>query len=573
MKLRYFNTSFFAISIFFCLLTLTSIVQARIIGDIDNDQDVDRNDLVLLLADRGKTVGGSDCGELCDLDGDGRITVMDARQLVSSHCNLPRCGIITPPLADCSTPNGCLYLEAVSLGLFAPAYDVTPRDEPEFGQEGYLDTYYGKVDPQGERTTLDDWRSLHRFDQFPLSTAHATFINAGDLDPGQTGGLGRDMFCLDDGTSFPCYVQNYADPKGINGIPDQLGRDLIATVAMERMRFTQGVHDRDIVAFFVFDKDGKRVNRIALDGEGAKAVPEQCYGCHMGRTDPFGADGNGDNTVGLGVPAGGQYLPFDIASFENWPGQPTLSDQAFEFNRLNKHVANASKNRKDSIEQLILGWYGQEPGDFVHVDDTYNGRVIPETWYTDPEGFQEIGSPEFDFFFQERSLYDNVYRRYCRTCHVAQGEAQNNYPTRGVDWEKATNFCADAQRVACSDSFTPRMPHAEHTFNRFKTDILNFTNGTSATPEQVLCGDPTANPPREKPICTPPEADGVQLYTTNCSAGSCHGPFEESNKKGIGVTAQQITNAIQGGQPVMSFLDGTLSAEQIQAIADALNIP
>lgn len=396
---------------------------------------------------------------------------------------------ITPPLADCRTAERCLYLEAVRQGVFAPAYDVTPRDEPEFGQSGYKDTYYGKVDPQGQRTTLKDWRMLHRFDTFPLSTAHATYINAGDLDPLQTGGLGRDMFCLNDGRAFPCYVQNYADPKGTKGVPDQIGRHLVATVAMERMRFTEGVHDRDIVAFFVFDKDGKRVNRLALDQEGEKAVPEQCYACHMGRTDPFGTDGSGKLTLGLGVPAGGQYLPFDIDSFENWPGQPTLTAQADEFRRLNEHVRSASEKRKESIQALILGWYGRKPGDFVHFGDAYNGSFIPDEWFTDPQGFQVPGSPQFNLYFQERSLYVNVYKRSCRTCHVAQGPAQNNYPTRGFDFPNATFFRAFAQRIGCEDTFTPRMPHAEHTFNRFKTDVLNFTDGTSATPKEVYCSN------------------------------------------------------------------------------------
>jgi cytochrome c5 len=454
-------------------------------------------------------------------------------------------------------PRDYHYLNAVSQGAFAPKYDLTPRDEPEFDpanlHNGYRDTYYGKVDPRGLRTTLEDWRAHHRFDDFPLSTSHATFINAGDLDPGQTGGLGRDMFCLNDGRAFPCYVQNYLDPKGVNGDPDQIGRDMVATVAMERMLLTEGVHDREIVAFFVFDKDGKRINRIALDSEGEKAVPEQCYGCHMGQTHPFDTDQSGNFTVGLGVPAGGQYLPFDINSFENWPGQPTLADQAHEFRRLNEHVRSAAQNRKESIQNLILGWYGREPGDFVHFDDTYDGSFIPDEWFTDPQGFEVPGSPAFDLYFQERSLYANVYQRYCRTCHVAQGEAQNNYPTRGVNWEKASAFCVEAQRVACSDTFTPRMPHAEHTFNRFVNDVLNFTNGTSATPQQVLCDTP----------CVVGQT-GEQLYTTYCS--SCHGDLANSTKKGR--TAAQITSAIQL-QPPMSSLN-TLTQDQIEAIADAL---
>jgi hypothetical protein len=59
-------------------------------GDFDNDGDVDRNDLNILLSDRNKPVGESNCGSACDLDGDGIITVLDARKLVQI-CTRSRC--------------------------------------------------------------------------------------------------------------------------------------------------------------------------------------------------------------------------------------------------------------------------------------------------------------------------------------------------------------------------------------------------------------------------------------------------------------------------------------------------
>ena len=56
-------------------------------GDLDGDGDIDRNDLNILLTYRNQRA--SECPE-CDIDGDGIITVLDARKLVLL-CTRPRC--------------------------------------------------------------------------------------------------------------------------------------------------------------------------------------------------------------------------------------------------------------------------------------------------------------------------------------------------------------------------------------------------------------------------------------------------------------------------------------------------
>ena len=69
---------------------LERIVTPGLRGDIDRDGDVDLDDLNLLVAERGRTVGQSQCGAACDLDADSMITALDARVLVTL-CTRARC--------------------------------------------------------------------------------------------------------------------------------------------------------------------------------------------------------------------------------------------------------------------------------------------------------------------------------------------------------------------------------------------------------------------------------------------------------------------------------------------------
>jgi len=63
------------------------VTALAITGDLDNDGDVDQNDLNILLTYRNQPA--SACPE-CDIDGNGIITVLDARKLVLM-CTRPRC--------------------------------------------------------------------------------------------------------------------------------------------------------------------------------------------------------------------------------------------------------------------------------------------------------------------------------------------------------------------------------------------------------------------------------------------------------------------------------------------------
>jgi hypothetical protein len=61
--------------------------------DVDHDGDVDRCDLNVVLGGRGQHSTGPN--DPRDLDGDGWITVMDARICIKL-CDTPRCGSCIP---------------------------------------------------------------------------------------------------------------------------------------------------------------------------------------------------------------------------------------------------------------------------------------------------------------------------------------------------------------------------------------------------------------------------------------------------------------------------------------------
>ena len=63
-------------------------IEMPIEGDLDGDDDVDRNDLNIILAARNTAASGVD--DARDLDNDGTITALDARKL-TLLCTRPRC--------------------------------------------------------------------------------------------------------------------------------------------------------------------------------------------------------------------------------------------------------------------------------------------------------------------------------------------------------------------------------------------------------------------------------------------------------------------------------------------------
>ena len=381
---------------------------------------------------------------------------------------------------------------------------VVPDQEPDFGQTGYENTYYGKVDPQGQRTTLKKWLRVNGYTNKNNKSkiVRSQYINSFDL------GFGRSMSCLDSG-HLSCYVDNYIN----------LDRDkpvtfttklpaFAATVAMERMQFLDPITQKSrlITAFYVYDQKERRINRAPLDTEGAKAVPESCYACHKGNTDS------------TGNPVAGQFLPWDLHLLdENLRGSPAVDKQHEAIRELNHMVwkdaavqydpNDLSKVRKQSIKDLIEGWYGGEP----LPGAAFNSNFIPSSWFTDPASTNvECSGVPTTKPCKEKFSYKNVYANYCRTCHVTHGEGQDVGNQLGFFWKNADEFRSDANRVICiSPNAAKLMPNAELTFHRLNTDIVP---GTGRTAKDILCNIVKDN---HKPTANPDIGPNVSIPDTN----------------------------------------------------------
>jgi hypothetical protein len=290
-------------------------------------------------------------------------------------------------------------------------------DCPALTDEQRASNYYKYIGAEDENGNPNfnfaQWKEL--FGYWQSTPVRAVYGNRLDLQ------LGRDMNCWQQaGTErIACYVTNYGRapfvegretgwPDMFNGVNQAGDGDIhlsLATVAMvwdpERVGSVEGP-----VSYYAFGPtapDGNQplIRSIALDGEGPKTVPGMCRSCH----------GGGERQTDLGRDS---FLPFDVHSFSFSPGRQldergdvlepspyTLDNQQEAFRQLNALVLKTRPNY--AIENLVNGLYGgkvEMPGATI-ADDSY----IPPGWDVDPVS---------------RNAYRNVYRKYCRMCHLAQ---------------------------------------------------------------------------------------------------------------------------------------------------------
>lgn len=328
--------------------------------------------------------------------------------------------------------------------------------------------YYTAVDPMNLRTDLAGWWSQNGFDaagNAPAGPDYArtSYLNRNDL------GSGRDMhFVRHPDGRLSAYVTNYSRGGPFDQNPvfadDALADNQPgATVCMEYAPVENDPSLTKIVKFFVYAGVGDtRQPSADLDGFGAKFVPNLCLNCHGGSYYNPPAPSLAE------LDMGSSFRELDVATY-GFPGfrtSPNAAEQA-DFKKQNQFITATGAARLP-IAQLIDGWYAPA-GTGLTQDNTYT----PTNW---------TGAPQ-------ESLYHEVVKVSCRTCHIAFTSGDD---PGGIDWNRYDQLRPRRNDVrdlvigpAISDTAARVMPHALVTYRNFWLDqvpahrpaqLWNFTD-------------------------------------------------------------------------------------------------
>ncbi len=406
-----------------------------------------------------------------------------------------------PAETDASPPFPYTGCKAVTVKLSAlwSGYPSSPFLQQFTGAGTDLNAraYYKVIDPRNLRTTLAAWWSVNGFDTTGSAPAgpnyaRTSFLNNNDL------GSGHDMHFLRHANgTLSAYVTNYSRGGEFNQNPvfadDALAQsDRGATVCMEFSPVEGDPTSTKIVKFFVFQPgSGARTTSAVLDEQafGPKFVPNLCLNCHGGSFNP---PANPGNLTLADVNMGSSFRELDVSTYK-FPGGrtvPNATEQA-AFKEQNQLILSTASGRKPILD-LITNWY-LPSGTGLVQDNSYT----PTNW---------LGAPQ-------QTLYQDVVKISCRTCHIA---FQSDDNSTGIDWNRYDQFVANrftisafAVGTSISAPSSRLMPHSLVTYRNFWLDNGQigpietqpiFLEGFIPRPRELW---QYSDPPRWTPIGAP----------------------------------------------------------------------
>lgn len=321
----------------------------------------------------------------------------------------------------------------------------------------YAAAYYDAVDPEAERTTLEDWKQRNGFyANDPATTiTHVVFRDALDL------GYGRDMYVLRNATTgrIAFLVHNYIVALQPGSTTNYGPLNVDAAIAQDKrwfkgsnaIEFSPADEDNPadvngamkITKFFTFDPQGRRLTSADLDGRGVKHMPGMCWACHGGQTLPLGPDGKFQPQSLRSAKYNMLQVPELEFSLQDGYHRNDLEDRLRLMNRYvrDSYVEMAARDLLDAptARGLWSADYALEV-----INGRYNGDFSQGAWDEDfvPAGWQNgPGQPNAEL------LYKRVIAPHCSSCHALQGRAAAGADS-AVNLGNAINFSSYTKFMA-----------------------------------------------------------------------------------------------------------------------------
>lgn len=431
---------------------------------------------------------------------------------------------IVIPAKLTSASNAVVQKIVLNDGSGLPTRAVIPQETLTAalpGRETALtaEVYYRTVDPDGTRTTLNDWLLQAGFASDANGTllpdaeagngefAHAVYLNNYDL------GFGRDMYSRgDEFGNVYSFVTNYAT---LEGAIRKL--DSIVTVVMEYSALRDPSSPDKFVKFFTYVDNGSgdstRVTSMNFDGRGERFTPGNCVACHGGLKPPGVTElvydsvcGNRNDAVCYAWPATNRgsfdvadgdlqatFLPWDLESFLYADTDPAIVDAPVPFDgvslaaELSRDYGDFSRSAQqaqlkklneaayatycddaqvqgcltDVARRLVEHWYGGVDQSGNLISSTFDDSTPPPGW-GDGDSVEDPANPGQFLTNPDDAadIYHGVYAQHCRMCHTNVFDSTLRFSTY-------QHFIVQEPLISAAVYGRGTMPAARLTMDRF----------------------------------------------------------------------------------------------------------
>lgn len=371
--------------------------------------------------------------------------------------------------------------------LLFPNPQILPNGTAETNTIAYAEAYYTAVDPTNAKNTLAKWKAANKFDSGTGTQVGAVFGDVRDL------GYGRRMTARQnaDGTvaiTVENYQVNAGGAYGYNSLnlDAAILRDTRWHVGTNAIEFSPGPNGgASFAKFYTFSPTtGERLLVANLDGRGDKAMPGICINCHGGRADPltppdpltgkslFPLVQNSVSQHRGDVQARLQMLNADHLEFSSMAGftRPELEASVKAMNKMilcTFPLAGAAAGPEDACRPAAGSneWQGAAA---AVLKAAYGGNGLPNASFSDtyvPADWVSAG---------RTSLYNDVAKQSCMTCHILRGTGNQS----DLDFTSYAKFSGYSDRIKAHVFDRGNMPLAKIVADRFWTTSMAETLGS-----------------------------------------------------------------------------------------------